>query len=118
MLTKNIHKENKDIDEILDILEKVYKIIQKYNSGKIFDKTLEKEVLLNQIQYFLMVIEFLKQDIISIINKNKAQLKIWIKNTEQISISPELNQVSEIQKIRLDRQIEQFEELQRVMVKV
>ena len=34
-----------------------------------------------------------------------------------IQWTPELEQVSELQKARLDRQIEQFEELQRILVK-
>jgi hypothetical protein len=37
---------------------------------------------------------------------------------KNIQWTSELNQVSELQKIRLDKQIEQFEELQRVLVKV
>jgi hypothetical protein len=37
---------------------------------------------------------------------------------QNIHGTSELNQVSELQSARLDRQIEQFEELQRVLVKV
>lgn len=37
---------------------------------------------------------------------------------KNISWTTELNQVSELQRARLDRQIEQFEELQRVLVKL
>ncbi len=38
--------------------------------------------------------------------------------SKHISWTTESNQVSELQRARLDRQIEQFEELQRVLVKV
>lgn len=37
---------------------------------------------------------------------------------KNITWTTELNQVSELQRVRLDRQIEQFEELQRILVKV
>ncbi len=37
---------------------------------------------------------------------------------KNITWTTELNQVSELQKARLDRQIEQFEELQKILVKV
>ncbi len=44
----------------------------------------------------------------------------WAKSEIEANIqwTTELNQVSELQKARLDRQIEQFEELRRVLVKV
>ncbi len=38
--------------------------------------------------------------------------------SKHITWTTELDQVSELQRARLDRQIEQFEELQRVLVKV
>lgn len=38
--------------------------------------------------------------------------------TDNIRWSSELAEVSELQKVRLDKQIEQFEELQKILVKV
>ncbi len=50
----------------------------------------------------------------------QQQILEWAKSEVEKNITgtPELLAVSEAQKIRLDRQIEQFEELQRVLVKV
>ena len=48
----------------------------------------------------------------SILQSTKTEVEKNIHGTT------ELDQVSELQRARLDRQIEQFEELQRVLVKV
>ncbi len=61
----------------------------------------------------------LRTDLRIQIDSTKSILKWAVSEiSENIHWTTELNAVSELQKSRLDRQIEQFEELQKVLVKV
>ena len=67
----------------------------------------------------LDIIYHLKSQLIEHIAKQQQILESAKTEVEQnITGTPELLAVSEAQQVRLDRQIEQFEELQRVLVRV
>lgn len=65
------------------------------------------------------LIRDLQGDLIHEVHKRQSLLaEAQSELSHHVTSTSELEHVSEIQRIRLDRQIEQFEELQRVMVKV
>lgn len=78
-----------------------------------------KEILQVQIDYLLMVISDLRSDLALRLTEQQNLLE-YAKSevSENIKWTTELESISELQKVRLDKQIEQFEELQRVLVKV
>ncbi len=73
----------------------------------------------NLIRYYTFILTDLRWDLDTRIREQQRSLE-WAKVEveKHIRWTSELEQVSELQKARLDRQIEQFEELQRVLVKV
>lgn len=76
--------------------------------------------LLGQLPIFIIsVLTDLRSDLSIRITEQQQSLESAKSEVEKnIAWTTELNQVSELQRARLDRQIEQFEELQRVLVKV
>jgi hypothetical protein len=115
------------IDDILGQCENIEKVLNRFMRGRFFVKKLYKKdtweeyiALSHEIITRLMRIlrdsgnNFNKAIALQIkeIKRGKIQLSKHIKNH-----SP-LEQVGEIQLTRLDRQIEQFEELQKVLVKM
>ncbi len=80
---------------------------------------LELEIRENQYNYFKMVQENISSDLISRIEKIKHSLQSAKSEvSKNIQWTTELDHVSELQKVRLNKQIEQFEALQKVLVKV
>ncbi len=78
------------------------------------------ELLLTLVSAFsLKHLIHLRSDLQTRLTEQQKSLE-WAKAEVEKNIqwTTELNQVSELQKARLDRQIEQFEELQRVLVKM
>lgn len=70
-------------------------------------------------KWVLLTLTDLRSDLSIRLAEQKSTLKSAKSEVEKnITWTTELNQVSELQRTRLDRQIEQFEELQRVLVKV
>ncbi|MBX9809778.1 hypothetical protein K2X92_05300 [Candidatus Gracilibacteria bacterium] len=92
------------------------KIISKFGNISKFDI---QGFVDHNIREFQKVIFDFKNDLGVHINEQQKILesaKLEVENN--IKGTPELEEVSELQKIRLDNQVKQFEELQRVLVKV
>ncbi len=103
MLISRLYRMNKFISFFWDI-----KAISK------IDTYLEKYI--NDLVNFLLN---LRSDLATHLTEQRSILESAKTEVEQnITGTPELLAVSEAQKLRLDRQIEQFEELQRVLVRV
>lgn len=115
-----------NIDEILNIIEIIWGIMQKIDNRKrifkifcnqdafdIYTRLIKNEIelistILNEL-YSDLQLRIAQQQLILEYSKSEVENNItWI---------TELSTVSELQKARLDRQIEQFEELQRVLIK-
>jgi flagellar motility protein MotE (MotC chaperone) len=72
-----------------------------------------------QINGTIKIIEKLRSDLATRLAEQRSALESAKTEVEKnITGTPELMTVSEVQRVRLDRQIEQFEELQRVLVRV
>ncbi len=85
------------------------------DSGKEF----LKEKIIQEWEYFLAFLFNLKSDLTLNLSEQQEILESAKSEVEKnIHWTTELDQVSELQRARLDRQIEQFEELQRVLVKI
>lgn len=123
---ENTNNYRENIDELQILCENIYKntrAIRKLLSinflftkeGK--EKIQQLWILVTNIT--LSLLTDLRSDLSIRLTEQQQTLesaKSEVKNN--ITWTPELNQVSELQRARLDRQIEQFEELQRVLVKV
>ena len=73
----------------------------------------------NEYSFLLEILQNLRSDLTLRLAEQQKTLESAKSEVEKnISWTPELNAVSELQKSRLDRQIEQFETLQRVLVEV
>lgn len=117
-----------NIEEILDVSNRIHTIQTGIGKWKIwthlffFIRGISKKLK----NLWILESKFLYQSLISIQGKlheeiihQQSILESTKTEVEQnIHWTTELEQVSELQKARLDRQIEQFEELQRVLVKV
>lgn len=126
-LWKNTEWENYTIEVIvwkLSIIHRTilrlitslhYTIIFLNNSGKDF----LKEKIQKEIEYFYLYLKRLQEDTLSIIQKQTKSLeKTRFEVLKNIAWTTELNQVSLFQQQRLNRQIEQFEELKKRLVKM
>lgn len=73
----------------------------------------------NTLEWIASILLDLRSDLATRLTEQQQILE-WAKSEVQKNIvgTPELLAVSEAQKLRLDRQIEQFEELQRVLVRI
>lgn len=113
------------IDEILEKIDAIRKLgwtlqtIQKKISN-ISDYRKQFWWLIDEsIEWILQILTNLRSDLSIRLTEQQSTLKSAKSEVEKnITWTTELNQVSELQKARLDRQIEQFEELKRVLVKV
>ena len=123
---KDIWQGTYSIDEILDknnlILLFVKKLSSLNNRSFLFNKGAQdmiQELSESTPKVMLDIIYHLKSQLIEHIAKQQQILESAKTEVEQnITGTPELLAVSEAQQVRLDRQIEQFEELQRVLVRV
>lgn len=99
-------------------LVKIYKNTKLYWSEVVFLQELQS-LIKSEIHFTLVRIQDLRSDLAIRLSEQQKQLKSAKSEVEKnITWTTELNHVSELQRARLDRQIEQFEELQRVLVKV
>jgi hypothetical protein len=118
---KNI-QNIQNINEILNWIEVIHKKINKITlltKYALFKNSMYKNLHKNEIEYFLEILTNLRSDLSIRLAEQQSLLESAKWEVEKnIKWTSELNQVSELQKIRLDKQIEQFEELQRVLVKV
>ncbi len=116
--------KQKDIGKILGLTELVYLIsknlvrissLQKRESIK--DVKIVSFVQSNLAEVSPILIN-IRNNLFKAISEQRSALESAKTEVEKhITGTPELLAVSEAQKVRLDRQIEQFEELQRVLVK-
>ena len=112
--------------EILIISNNTLQLIQKLAKFKYFVKIFYPRKIQSynkifNIQYsvILLILTDLRSDLLIRLTEQQESLKSAKSEVEShIKWTIELDQVSELQRIRLDKQIEQFEELQRVLVKV
>jgi hypothetical protein len=108
-----------NIDKILKNISSLYRefctLVKYQKSDALFSKFWFKY----QLDYFLFILSDLRSDLtIRLAEQQKTLEKAKNEIEQNIKWTSKLNQVSELQRARLDRQIEQFEELQRVLVKV
>ena len=126
----SLNEEKITIDSIEDILMKTNKIHKIFwtlhlrkNLLKIVWRYQTKELFINYCniiaKYLIIVLTDLRSDLSICFKEQQQSLESAKSEVEKnIHWTAELNQVSELQRARLDKQIEQFEELQRVLVKV
>lgn len=113
------------IDEILDKLEDIARLytdlswISKWRWYLDDNDIIELRKLTKEsLQWLIPVLTDLRSDLQIRLREQQQSLEKAKSEVEQtIKWSTELEQVSELQQARLDRQIAQFEELQRVLVK-
>ncbi len=105
----------------------IYRVIQGLISRKKFTKFFYSKGIWNQFdamyelisKSILWILKNLQTDLDAhLIEQQKTLKQAQIEVEKNMHWTTELNQVSELQKARLDRQIEQFETLQKVLVKV
>lgn len=118
-LSKWTEKRVEDFNEILMLLKKLKKILDKKWNKLVWLWVTELEIRANQYKYFILLLDNLKSDLVrKIRDMGKTIESASYSLSTHIHWTDELNQVSELQRQRLDKQIEQFEDLQRVLVKV
>jgi hypothetical protein len=137
LINTELSKEEDIIDNISIIYEKIqtiYEIVTKLHeykrlnpkrfqivkkSGSLLNIGKEfEEFLKNEVFFLINHLQNLRSDLtIRLAEQQKTLEKAKSEVKQNIKWTSELNQVSELQRARLDRQIEQFEELQRVLVK-
>ncbi len=120
-LFQNTENRIDTIDDILTGIEKIntllpdLKFLLKYAYSKDSVYLFLKK---KSLEYFLFVLYNLRNDLQNnIINISKALESGKWEVEKNIKWTSELDKVAELQKVRLDRQIEQFEELQKILVK-
>jgi hypothetical protein len=127
---KYFQKNLKNIDEIGTVLEKIDHmniLLGKMKRNLLFtdmlysDKIHEEQfsIFKKELLLLLKYMQNLRSDLSIRLTEQQQSLESAKSEVEEnIQWTTELKQVSELQKIRLDKQIEQFEELQRVLVKI
>ncbi len=121
-LWKETHSRIENLDEILDGIESIHSKLYKLPILKKYADSKDSKYLFLQkieITYFNEILKNLHSDLVLRLEEQQKTLEHAKSEVEKnITGNTELNQVSELQKARLDRQIEQFEELQKVLVRV
>jgi hypothetical protein len=118
-LSKWTQKRVEDFNEILMLLKKLKKILNKKWNKFVWLWLIESEIRANQYKYFSLLLDNLNSDLVKKIEdmgKTLESAKSEVEST--IKWTTELAQISKLQRSRLDRQIEQFEKLQKVLVKM
>ena len=115
-----------NIDEILDKIDsiqhlysflRIYKWVIYYISHSHYPEF--SGILEQTLEWIASILLDLRSDLATRLTEQQQILKSAKTEVEEnITGTPELIAVSEAQQVRLDRQIEQFEELQRVLVRV
>ena len=114
-----------EINEILEIAKQAYILLYKFielwdkQKGLRYEDTNITLFVKDQSLKIVRILTDLRSDLTLRLAEQQKTLE-WAKSDVEMNIvwTPELNEVSELQKARLDRQIEQFEELQKVLVEV
>ncbi len=114
-------KRWKDVPSIQNILsrnEKILDITQSIRANHNL-KTSSRTIYKMEFEYLIAILIDLRSDLHLRLTEQQQTLKSAKSEVEKnIVWTTKLNQVSELQRARLDRQIVQFEELQRVLVKI
>jgi hypothetical protein len=116
------------IQDIADILDKIDTIKYLYSFLKVYKSIIYyisnphyaefAWALEDTLKWILSVLTNLRFDLQFRITEQQGKIEQAKSEVEQnIKWTTELNQVSELQQARLDKQIEQFKELQRVLIK-
>ena len=113
------------IDEVLEKITECYSLMTKIERLKLlffYSKTLKNNIISTRssiVKWMNHILIDLHSDLSTRLLEQQKSLE-WAKSEVEKNLrwTNALEQVSEIQKARLDRQIEQFEELQRVLVKI
>ena len=127
-LSNSIEKNIHEAQDITEILTKIWDIQELINVIRVIKQTsiLSKRIhyqsqvtLYSTTKWLIKILLDLRSDLCLRLTEQRQILE-WAKSEVEKNLrwTSELEQVSELQKSRLDRQIEQFEELQRVLVKV
>ncbi len=112
-----LNTNNRSIENTPLILKKIETIIHLYKYK--FYHFLDPKTIPLELQYFILLLTDLRSDLSIRLAEQQSTLESAKSEVEKnITWTTELNQVSELQLARLNRQIEKFEELQRVLVKV
>ena len=110
------------LDNIDSILKRTQEAQQLLKLTKKVTKAREAEIgelMKKEIRFIITVLKYLKSDMFQAITREKSKLKNAQDNLEKnIWGISDYSAISSIQQNRLDKQIGQFEELQRVLVKV
>lgn len=116
-LIQSINEIIEKIDEINELRWDLVRLDKKIQKSKSL-RTNYWWLIANTIDWILTIISDLRSDLQIRLAEQQQTLEQAKSEVEQtIKGSTELKQVSELQQARLDRQIAQFEELQRVLVK-
>lgn len=111
----------KDVPSIQNILNRNKKILDITQSIRTNHnlKTSSRTIYKMEFEYLIAILIDLRSDLnLRLIEQQKTLEQAKSEVEKNIKWTTELNQVSELQRTRLDKQIEQFEELQKVLVKV
>lgn len=119
-------QSEQNIGEVLEKLGYIFRLHKRLIILKTITKKIHKvdsielsNTIDESIEWILWVIHDLQSDMMKDITEQKNILESTKSEvTKNIQWTTELNKVSEVQRARLDNQIEQFEELQGVLVKV
>ena len=108
------------IEQIRSLLEDIHRIKSKQSAYKRNISMSKFELLLQELPVAIVtILTDLRSDLATRLTEQQQILESAKTEVEHnITGTPELLAVSDTQKLRLDRQIEQFEELQRVLVRV
>ena len=113
--------EKLDVESILDSLESIHSIVHKIYLLKKYNYVSSKYYFLHKIEvkYCMEILADLRSDLSLRLTEQQQTLE-WAKMEVERNIgwTLGLEEVSDLQKARLDKQIEQFEELQRTLVRV
>ncbi len=116
-----------DIDAILGKVEEIYKLVNQMNwnlpftdyfySDRIHE--IQKNIFQNEILFLTWVLQDLKKDLSLRLSEQGALLsEAKGKVKKHLDTLPELEDTKRIQEIRLDSQIQEFEKLQKILIKV
>ncbi len=108
------------IEDTLSFSEEIYSITKENNrQGKIWMHFSEKKYYENIVLFHIYILQNLRSDLALRLSEQQYVLESAKSEvSKNIQWTTELDHVSELQRVRLDKQIEQFEELQRVLIKV
>ncbi len=113
------------LDIILHKIKNIYdflytlKTSNRIRKNSVDHRLISNDLLSEQLSYFFIILTDLRSDLTLRLKEQQKVLEGARSEVEaNIWWTKWLEEVSELQKVRLDKQIEQFEELQRVLVKV